>query len=101
MNDTKAANRKGKMMATRRCIIEAMDDTHEWDSDYVGSESYTVEAAQAYVYELEERAANDPANEDGCSDGVSWNGWVFRILADDADGCYCVPVQCRSTERAR
>lgn len=78
--------------ATKRCLVEAMDDRHEWDSDYVGSESYTVEVARAYVCELEERAANDPANADECSDGISWAGWIFRIRAEDDDGCYCVPV---------
>jgi hypothetical protein len=58
----------------KQCLIEASQDGRDWDSGYVGSESYSLGDAREYVTELKA----DP----------DWSGWVFRILQEDEDGDY-------------
>lgn len=70
------------------CIIEASDDTHEWDSDYVGTGSMALDEAKARVAELETRARTDKPDANECPDGISWRGWHFRLLQEDDDGAY-------------
>jgi len=75
--------------------IEARDSQHDWDSDYVGSQSFTLAEARQYVAELRLRAETDPkfaypdpydaaANQTITplpgSDGENWYGWEFRIV---------------------
>jgi len=69
--------------------IEAADDDHEWDSDYVGSESYEIDEALQYLDELRARETSDPENDDECADGVSWRGWSFRLCGFDERGRGC------------
>lgn len=79
----------------RRVIIEARNPKNgDWNSDYVGNESLSLIEAEHIVDNLRHRAANDPVEdgtvEDGTydtEDGVSWNGWLFRIMAE-IDGHY-------------
>ncbi len=66
------------MALPARCIIEARHRHHgggNWDSDYVGTESYTEDEARDYMAEL--------------ASSHEWEGWEFRIVQDDGDGCYC------------
>lgn len=81
-----------KEMKDRRCIIEASDPNHNWDSDYVSSESFTLAEAREYIKELQNRAETDPTDGDEAPDGISWLGWSFRIRAENDHGCYCVDV---------
>lgn len=64
---------------TRNAIIEAKHpDRHDnWDSDYVGNESYPVYKCLEYIKGM----IGDP----------EWNGWSFRVLAEK-DNCYCEEV---------
>jgi hypothetical protein len=67
------------MPAKKNCIIEARDDSHEWDSDYVGNESMTLGEALQYIRQAE--SGQSPDDQD-------WTGWKFRVLRDGGDGVY-------------
>jgi len=74
-------------------IIEASNATHEWNSDYLGTESMSVEQARAEMARLQARAETDPephddGNDEATEDGFSWRGWSFRLLIDRGDGRY-------------
>ncbi len=71
-------------MSEKRYSIEASDHEHDWDSDYVGTESYTLDDARKYMRELE--------------DDDDWDGWYFRLLRCDDDGCYRVYID-KETDR--
>ncbi len=55
-------------------IIEARNDDHEWDSDYVGNSPLTLAGARNYLRDL----TVDP----------TWNDWELRIVIE-IDNCYC------------
>ena len=77
------------------CSIQARDAQHDWDSDYVGSESMPLSEARLALADLRHEAETDPgdaANAEeraaGLSDGKThWGGWTFRIVAQ-VGGCY-------------
>jgi len=70
-------------MANGNCIIEARDETHDWDSDYVSSETWTLGEAREYIRLAE--SGQSPDDQD-------WTGWEFRICMDHGDGAY-VPFE--------
>lgn len=74
-------------MTTDQYFLEAGDDNHAWDSDYVGIEVYGRAKAFAYLRKLEQRAKNDGKHPDTeGADGLNWAGWSFRIRTWNEDG---------------
>ena len=65
--------------AGRAVIIEASDRCHDWDSDYVGNQTMTLDEARKYIHLMESGKSDDDQD---------WDGWEFRIVGK-IDGCYC------------
>lgn len=74
-------------MSKKTYILESCEDADGWDSDYAGNFTMSLADAQLALAKFKARAKTDPEDCDLCTDGVSWAGWHFRIVA-----CCCVAV---------
>jgi len=79
----------------RECVIEAGNDDNGFDSDFVGNEPMSLDAARERVAELRQAASRSDSDGETptAEGGMNWFGWTFRIVMLDAENCYRLIVQ--------